>query len=256
MASPATAQEPVRLYAAGSLRAVLDEAAKAFTEESSIKVSGTYGASGLLRERIDKGEHAELFASANMEHPQMLAKAGKAGPVVLFARNRLCALTRPDLSVTPETLLPMMLDPAIKLGTSTPRADPSGDYAWEVFARADKLRPGSSAEFEKKALKLTGGPHSPAPSAGRSLYAMLVERGDADLFLTYCTNAVQAQREVPALKIVALPPDLAVSADYGLTVLNTARPEAARFALYLLSPAGQAIFAQHGFAAVALPAGS
>jgi ABC-type molybdate transport system substrate-binding protein len=149
-----------------------------------------------------------------------------------------------------------MLDPAIKLGTSTPRADPSGDYAWEVFAKSDALRPGSSAELEKKALKLTGGPSSPAPPPGRSLYAMLVERGDADLFLTYCTNAVQAQREVPALKIVALPPDLAVSADYGLTVLNTARPEAARFALYLLSPAGQAVFAQHGFAAVALPAGS
>lgn len=256
MASPASAQEPVRLYAAGSLRAVLDEAAKAFTEESGIKVAGTYGASGLLRERIGKGEHAELFASANMEHPQMLAKAGKAGPVVLFARNRLCALTRPDLTAAPDTLLTTMLDPAIKLGTSTPRADPSGDYAWEVFAKADKLRPGSSAELEKKALKLTGGPHSPAPPPNRSLYAALVERGDADLFLTYCTNAVQARREVPALKIVALPPDLAVGADYGLTVLNTARPEAARLAFYLLSPAGQAIFVQHGFAAVALPAGS
>jgi len=251
MVSPAAAQEPVRLYAAGSLRSVLEEVAKQFADESGIKVAGTYGASGLLRDRIDRGEKAELFASANMEHPQMLAKAGKAGPVVLFARNQLCALAKPSLDVEPLTVLETMLDPAIKLGTSTPRADPSGDYAWEVFAKA-----GSSAELEKKALKLTGGPNSPAPPPGRSLYGLLVERGDADIFLTYCTNAVLARREVPTLKVAALPPELAVGADYGLTVLNGARPEAARLAFFILSPAGQAIFARHGFTAVALPAGS
>ena len=256
MASPALAQDPVRLYAAGSLRGVLEEIAKQFSEENGIKVAGTYGASGLLRDRIDKGEHAEVFASANMEHPQMLAKAGKAGPVVLFARNQLCALAKPELKLEPLTVMETMLDPAVKLGTSTPRADPSGDYAWEVFAKADKMQPGSSATLEKKALKLTGGPHSPAPPPDRSIYGLLVERGEADLFLTYCTNAVQAKREVPALQVVALPPELAVGADYGLTVLKTARPEAARLAFYIMSPSGQAILARHGFTAVALPAGS
>jgi ABC-type molybdate transport system substrate-binding protein len=255
MASPAAAQDPVRLYAAGSLRAVLDDVAKQFADDGGLKVAGTYGASGLLRDRIDKGEKAELFASANMAHPRMLAKAGKAGPVVLFARNQLCALARPGLDVEPLTVLETMLDPAVKLGTSTPRADPSGDYAWEVFAKADKLRAGNSAALEKKALKLTGGPNSPAPPPDRSLYAMLVERGDADLFLTYCTNAVQARREVPGLKVVSLPPELAVGADYGLTVLNGARPEAARLAFFILSPSGQAIFARYGFTAVALPGG-
>ena len=82
------------------------------------------------------GEAAEVFASANMEHPQALARANRAGPVVLFARNELCALVRPDLAATSETLLERLLDPRVKLGTSTPRADPSGDYAFAVFARA------------------------------------------------------------------------------------------------------------------------
>lgn len=256
MAFPAAAQEPVRLYAAGSLRAVLEEVAQQFAAEGGTKVAGTYGPSGLLRERIDKGENAELFASANMQHPQMLSKAGKAGPVVMFARNQLCALVRPGVTVETASLLQTMLDPAIKLGTSTPRADPSGDYAWEVFAKADKVRPGASAELEKKALKLTGGPNSPPPPKDRSVYGMLVERGDADIFLTYCTNAVQSKREANSLRIVALPPDLAVGADYGLTLVKAARPEAAQLAFYILSPAGQAILARHGFTAVALPAGS
>ena len=88
-----------------------------------------------MRDEIAGGAKAEVFASANMEHPAALAKAGKAGPVVLFARNRLCALVKPGLSVTPDNLLERMLDPAIKLGTSTPKADPSGDYAFEVFTQ-------------------------------------------------------------------------------------------------------------------------
>jgi len=67
-----------------------------------------------------------------MGQPLALQAAGKAGPVVLFARNRLCALVRPDLDVTSETLLSAMLDPAVRLGTAPPKADPSGDYAWEV----------------------------------------------------------------------------------------------------------------------------
>ena len=137
-----------------------------------------------------------------------------------------------------------------------PKADPSGDYAWEVFEKAEKLRPGSFAALDKKALKLTGGPTSAPPPAGRNAYAALVEKGEADLFLTYCTNAVLAKAEVSTLQIVPLPAGLAVGADYGLTVLNDARPEANRLAFYMMSPAGQAIFAKHGFSAVALPAGS
>jgi len=62
------------------------------------------------------GARAEVFASANMEHPHALATAGKGGPVVLFARNRLCALVRPGLSLAPATLLERMLDPGVKIG--------------------------------------------------------------------------------------------------------------------------------------------
>ena len=81
----------------------------------------------------------------------MLARSGKAGPVVLFTRNRLCALVRADLELTEATLLDRLLDPEITLGISTPRADPSGDYAWEVFRRAEALRPGSQVRLKAKA---------------------------------------------------------------------------------------------------------
>jgi molybdate transport system substrate-binding protein len=194
-----------------------------------------------------------VFTSANMEHPQALAAAGKAGPAVLFARNRLCALARPGLTVDSTTLLDRMLAADVKLGTSTPHADPSGDYAWEVFRKADKLKPGAFAALEKKALQLVGGPNSPTAPPGKALYGILVAEGRADLFLTYCTNAREAQAQNAGQQIVALPDTLAVGADYGLTVIAGAPPPAYQFALFILSVDGQRILAKHGFAAPALP---
>src|SRR3954454_22373694 len=143
MTMSAAASDPVLLHAAGSLRSVLTEVAAVYAAASGQKVDAKYGPSGTLKDEIAGGMRAEVFASANMEHPQALATAGKSGPVVLFARNRLCALIRQGLAVEPATLLDRMLDPNMKLGTSTPRADPSGDYAWEVFRKADRLKPGA-----------------------------------------------------------------------------------------------------------------
>ena len=138
MAVPALASEPVLLHAAGSLRAALTEVTWVFEAASGQRVQPKYGPSGTLKDEIAGGARAEVFASANMEHPQALATAGKSGPVVLFARNQLCALVRHGLAVESATILDRMLDANVKLGTSTPRADPSGDYAWEVFRRPDE----------------------------------------------------------------------------------------------------------------------
>jgi molybdate transport system substrate-binding protein len=96
-----------------------------------------------------------------------------AAPVV-FARNRLCALFAPGIEGNRDNILERMLDPALKLGTSTPKADPSGDYAWQLFEKAEKQRPGAYAALDKKALKLTGGADTPQAPPGQSLYAMLI----------------------------------------------------------------------------------
>jgi ABC-type molybdate transport system substrate-binding protein len=246
----ALAQEPVRLYAAGSLRAAMTAIATAFKAETGLTVNGTYGASGLLRDRIEKGEPAEIFASANMEHPQLLTRSGKLGPTALFTRNEMCALVNPTIDVTPESMLARMLDPTIRLGTSTPKADPSGDYAWDIFRKADAIQPGSYARLDAKAMQLTGGPNSPPPPLGRNVYGMLVDQGQADIFLTYCTNAVLARQETPVLRQVALPASLRVGADYGLGVAVNARPDAKRFADFVLSPRGQAILTAQGFSPI------
>lgn len=241
--------EPVRLHAAGSLEAALIEVTAEFSRREGLAVEQAYGPSGLLRDRIAGGEASHVFASANVQHPAALAAAGKAMAPLVFARNELCALARPSASVDSANLLDRMLDASVKLGISTPGADPSGDYAWAVFARAEMLRPGARVALQARARKLTGGPDSPPPPKDRNVYGDLVSRGEADIFLTYCTNAALARRDFPALTSVALPAGLSVGADHGLTVMREAPVAAWRLAWFVLSPDGQAILRRFGFGA-------
>jgi molybdenum ABC transporter molybdate-binding protein len=238
----------VRVLAAGSLRMAIGEIAAAFAYATKIKVETGFGPSGVLRERIEKGEAADVFASADMGNPLALFRAGKAGPVVLFARNRLCALVRPGLSLTSETFLATLLDPQIKLGTSTPKADPLGDYTWAMFAKADTIRPGSRATLEAKAQKLIGGaPITPAPPAGSDVFAWYLREGHADIFIEYCSAGDEFKKDLPGATVVDLPPNLATGADYRLTLLPTKKANAADFAFFVLSLEGQTILSHNGF---------
>ena len=249
-AQPAAAvADPVQVYAAGSLRDALTEIARDHEARTGQKVVLTFAASGLLRERIEQGAHAQVFASADTKHPQRLANQGQWQAPVVFTRNTLCALAQGAVAVTSDTLLSTMLQPQVRLGISTPKADPAGDYAWALFQKADALQPGATARLEAKALQLTGGANSAQAPAGRNTYAWVMEQNRADVFLTYCTNAVAARAEVPSLQVVAVPEALQVGAAYGLTVRAGAPAQAQAFAQAVLQPPAQAVFRRLGFAA-------
>ena len=245
--APVADAAPVQVYAAGSLREAFTEIARDHEARTGQKLALTFGASGLLRERIEKGEPAQVFASADTDHPQRLAARGGWQAPVVFTRNALCAITSEQISATPDTLLATLLRSDVRVGTSTPKADPSGDYAWALFRQADTLQPGAYAQLDAKALKLTGGASSPKPPAGRGTYAWVMEQRQADVFLTYCTNAVAAQAELPRLRVVQLPPALQVGAAYGLTVRAHAPAAAQAFAQALRQPAAQAVLRRLGF---------
>jgi len=245
--------ESLTLYAAGSLKAALGDVVASYEEAYETKVTTKFGPSGLLRKAIEDGEKVDVFASANMAHPDKLASDKWGGPVVLFSRNQLCGLAQPAVKVTTDNFLNTLINKQVRVGISTPKADPSGDYALELFRKADAIKVGSFETLSEKALQLTGGPDSAKAPEGRNPYGWVMSEKKADVFLTYCTNAVLAKKEVQALEIVRVPGDLSVGADYGLIVRNEASVEAWRLAMYILSPAGQKILADYGFEAAALP---
>jgi len=248
--------QPLRIYAAGSLTNAFVDIIKAFPSGSnspaSFAIFPVFGPSGLLRERIEHGEPADILASADMEQPRALARDHPGRFVIMFTRNRMCALGVARLGLTSDNLLDRMLDPAVRLATSTPHADPSGDYAWAVFARAEALRPGAAKALEAKALQLVGGPNTPPLVAGHGAVQGVFLANRADMMLTYCSGSDPVTREVPDLVSVPLPANLTVGPGYGLIVL-TDQPLAARFALFVLSEKGQAILSRHGFSPIGLP---
>lgn len=249
----AAAPTPVKVFAAGSLMAPLRAVANAVRREHGIEIEFTFGPSGTLRERLERGEAADIFASANMEHPQALHAAGRSGDVRLFTRNTLCAFTRPDVKVDSGSLIDRLLDPGVKVGTSTPVSDPAGDYTWLMFRRVDGIRSGAYETLDRKALQLFGGANpAPAPPVppSRNATAFHLSTRTVDIYIQYCSGRAAFVRDSPELVVVPVPPALDVGAEYGMTIMNGAGEDAGRVAAFILSPAGQALFGEAGFGAL------
>jgi molybdate transport system substrate-binding protein len=249
----ARASEELHVLAAGSLREVMGEIGERYKKATGTTVTAEFGPSGLLRERIEKGEHVDLFGSADMGHPLKLLKDGRATRVAMFTRNTLCGVAVPHVGLTTENFLDRLPDPAVKLGTSTPKADPAGDYTWAMFRRADAIRPGSYAILSGKAQQIVGVPSNDAPVDGRDPAVAALSSGRVDTVIGYCTSAKLRLSQMAELQVAEVPREIATGPEYGLAVLKGADPRASDLALFMLSPDGQQIFARNGFAPIALP---
>jgi len=254
LAAPSAPAAELRVMAAGSLKEVFTAAFADYSRQYGQSFAPVWGPSGVLRERLKNGEAFDIFASAALPHAQALTEAGVSGPSVLFARNALCIVTDAGRPLIGANLAETLLKPDIRIGTSTPVADPAGDYTWEVFHLIDAQRPGAFDILSKKAQQLFGGAATPGQVNGRPRWLAALDDHEIDLLIIYCSIAKQIVRDQPNYKSVELPPQLSVGPEYGLTVSRNAAPGAADFAMYLLSPQGQSSLKAFGFIPIALPA--
>lgn len=236
------------IYAAGSLKRAFSELLDQFACTTGLSVQAEFGPAGLLRERLENGARADVFASADSASPARLVSQGKALDLQVFAANALCAVLRPDSDVTEATLLEAMLDPALRLGTSTPVLDPSGDYALQVFRNVEALHPGAGKTLQDKAVAMVGG-RTPTPiPAGWVASEYLVSCGATDIFLSYASyrDAILAAGRT---RVVALPASLQIRADYALVNLDINNDGAGRLCEFIMGIQAQAILKRHGFLA-------
>jgi molybdate transport system substrate-binding protein len=254
LASQAHAAD-ISVKAAGSLKDAFTAVFADYSKQYGSGFAPEYGPSGVLRERLQKGEAFDVFASAALPHAQVLTDAGISGPSVLFARNALCVVTETAGSLDAGNLVETLLKPETRIGTSTPVADPAGDYTWEMFRKIEAMRPGAFETLSKKAQQLVGGPNTTNQVNGRPRLLVALDDHEIDLFIYYCSGAQAIVGGSPKYKSVALPPELTVGPEYGLTVSRKAQPSAADFAMYLMSPPAQATLKSFGFIPVALPVG-
>lgn len=234
------------VLAAGSLRTAFFSIVAEFERLSGVSVRLEHGPAGLLREKIEQGAPFDVFTSANMAHPQRLQELGLSGPVECFTRNSLCVISRRELGMNDANMLEVLLDPMVKLGTSTPVADPSGDYALEFFDKVEGQYSGKGRRLSEKAQPLVGGRVPVEIPTGYSAAGWLIENGLADAFISYASNGLLSQHD-ERLKVIAIPETLGPMAYYGVTLSPKAGENGMLFRDHLQSAWAQAEFQRHGF---------
>jgi molybdate transport system substrate-binding protein len=243
--------DSLKVMAAGSLRAAITDMLERFPRQSDAVETPEFASSGLLRQKIEGGAAVDVFASADIEQPRLLAAGHPERLVILFARNSLCALARSNLGLNETNFLDRLLDPAVRIATSTPGTDPLGTYSWQVFVRADALKPGARETLEAKAKKLVGGGEKTPPLVpGKGAVEGIFLSDQADVMFIYCSAVPALQKEMPSLTAMKVPPALTVEPADGLVILDS-KPVALRFVAFVMSEEGQAILRNHGFEPVA-----
>src|SRR5262245_37397814 len=125
-----------------------------------------------------------------------------------------------------------------------PKAEPSGDHAWEVFRRPKRASRARSRFSSRR-------PGEPIGTA-RPLHLRRVGGAGKGRHMPHLLHQrARGEAQEPGSGLVALPDDLTVGADYGLTVMTVAPPAACRFAMFSRGE-GQCILAKHGFTALSL----
>lgn len=233
------------LFAAGSLRRAFLPLQAQFTAQTGIAVDITFGPAGLLRERIEKGEACSVFASANRQHPQALYEAGRAQNPRLFARNELILTVKNSPQTAGKEWLELLSDSALRLGTSTPQCDPSGDYTWQLFDHIEASHPGLGESLKRRAMQLVGGRDTLTLPPGVIASSWLLREGWADLFIGYAHYATALVGETD-IRSVSIPAPWNIRCEYYVTQLEES--DAARqFCQFMLAQDGQRCLHDAGF---------
>lgn len=225
----------MRVLAAGSLKGVWPALMTHFPEP----VETLFGPAGLLRERIEAGEPCDLFASASEGHARKLLDDGRALAMMPFTTNRLCVTVRSDRLRPGDDWYALLTRNTLRVATSTPGADPSGDYTQTLF----NLMGEAGDAVRQRAMALVGGRHSAPVPAGRLAAEWIIQQDKADLFIGYSSYRA-ALSEIAGLTVIDIPEACNPVAQYACAVIT---PRAQPLAKFLGSEQAKAVLREAGF---------
>ncbi|HEX8416365.1 MAG TPA: molybdate ABC transporter substrate-binding protein [Methylobacterium sp.] len=237
-AMPATAQTPVVVFAAASLKNALDEAVAAWSKETGKTVKISYAASSALAKQIESGAPADLFFSADLDWMDHVAKVDGIRPETRanLLRNALVLIAPKAGTVALELKPGLDLTKALaggRLAMANVEAVPAGKYgkaaletlgAWAGVK--DRL---AQAENVRAAL-------------------LLVSRREAPLGIVYATDAVA---DANVATVATFPADSHPPVIYPIAqTKDSANADAAALLAYLRSPAARVYFERQGFSVI------
>jgi molybdate transport system substrate-binding protein len=228
-ASSGAVSGTVTVFAAASLTETLTTLGRQFeAAHPGTTVKFNFGASSSLAENINQGAPADVFASASPKNMQQVVAAGGAHDSTTFANNVMQIAVPPD-NPAHVAQLSDLANPEVKVALCQPQV-PCGTVAAQVFRNANiTVQPVTQGADVKSVLTT-------------------VELGEVDAGVVYKTDVQAAGTKVKGIEI---PADQNASTSYPIAALTKA-PNAAgasAFVDYVLSPAGEKVLEQAGFAA-------
>ena len=229
------APQTITIFAAASLKNVLDDINTIFTERTKIKVTASYAASSALVKQIEQGAPADVFISADLEWMDYGAqkKLIQNGTRFNLLGNRLVLIAPKDSSQGEVAIGPgfdlAKLAGDGRIATGDVQAVPAGKYA-------------------KAALEKLGAWTAAAPKLAMAenvrAALVLVARGEAPLGIVYETDA----KVEPGVKVIGkFPADSHPPIIYPAAMTATAKAETKRYLDFLRGATGQVAFEHYGF---------
>ncbi len=234
-AAPAIAQTPLTVFAAASLREVMDAQAAAYARAGGAPVRFSYAASSAIARQIESAAPADLFISADSDWMDYVAK-----------RGLIDAASRRDL-VTNHLALVAPASSKLRLRIGKDMNLAGALNGGRLAMAGPDVPAGRYGRAALTALGVWSSVESRVVSADNVRNALLfVSRGEAPLGVVYDTDALVD----PKVRIVGLFPDSSHPPIVypGAVLKSSTHPSAPRFLAYLRSRPAQAIFRRYGFA--------
>jgi molybdate transport system substrate-binding protein len=233
-------RQPLVVSAAASLKDSFTEIRQSFEQQhGDIQILFNFASSSQLSNQIEQGAPVDVFAAADVSDVEHLFREGLTIEYRAFAENGVVVIVARDSGDRIADLGDLAKN-GVRL-VSAQKKVPIARYAREFLERADKsMRFGN--DYRDAVLANIVSEESDVRTM-----VMKVALGEVDGAIVYETDL---HTDIAGkLNIIAIPPDLKVTARYGITMIKGGpNVKAARlFYDFVLSSRGAAILSGYGF---------
>jgi molybdate transport system substrate-binding protein len=228
---PSNPRSEIIVAAASDLTPAFQELGREFEQETGIKVTFSFGSTGMLARQIENGAPVDLFAAANLEFIEQLERQGLILPdtKALYARGRLTLWRRADSPLNVERIEDLAHPRVASIAIAQPEHAPYGKAAREALESA-----GIWKAVEPKLVY------------GENVRQVMqyAETGNADVAIIALSLSVTSKG-----KWTLVAEQLHKPLDQALAVIKSGRSEgeAIRFAGFVNSARGRATMRKYGF---------
>ncbi len=227
------------VFAAASLTEPFREVGKQLElSYPGLKVIYNFGGSSALRMQLERGAHADVFASADTIQMEQAKKNGVVqGNTSIFVKNRLVVIV-PLENTTKITTFCDLGKPGVKFNLAHANV-PEGNYSRPAIAKASA---DCGSDFAQRTL-------SNVVSEEENVKQVVtkIQRGEADASVVYVSDVTaKVSKDVRTIAIADTYNQLAT---YPIALTNEVknRAMAEAFIAFVLSPEGQVLLRGHGF---------